>query len=68
MKGNISLKNHIGTFYVIDERIIDGRKLYLLESEIYGDEAACVITDDNFNVLEDNIYNGLDEYIERREN
>ena len=60
MKSDIRLKGLEGTWYVIDER----PGLYLLESEIYGDERPCVITDDKFNVILPNVHNGWFDYEE----
>ena len=36
---NIKIKGHTGTWYEIDRRTLYGKTFYLMESEIYGDEA-----------------------------
>ena len=59
---NIDIDGHIGTWYVIDSAIIDGKTLYLLESEIYGDEAACIIVDESKNIIMSDVWNGFDDY------
>ena len=60
---NISVEGHIGTWYVIDsEEIAGGRKLFLLEHEEYGDEAAHIIIDENKNLVMEGVYNGFDDY------
>lgn len=61
-KDNIKIKDHVGTWYVIDEKPHPvHKKVYLLEHEQYGDLAACLIVDGNFNLLKANVYDGLDE-------
>ncbi len=59
---NIDIDGHIGTWYVIDSAVIDGKSLYLLESEIYGDEAACIIVDESKNIIMSDVWNGFDDY------
>lgn len=61
---NISVSGHKGTWYVIDTKEFDGEKLFLLEHEEYGDEAACVIVDGNRNLKLEEVYNGFDDYEE----
>lgn len=58
---NIEIIGYIGTWYVIGEEVFD-KKVYLLESEVWGDEVPCLITDENFNVILDDVYNGFDDY------
>lgn len=62
MRDGIKVEGHIGKWYVIDEKEYDGKTLYLVESEIYGDEAACLIIDEDFNLVADDIWNGFDDY------
>lgn len=70
---NIEVEGHFGTWYVIDEGMFEltpdtergpetiRARLFLLEHEEYGDEAACVIvTEDGKLVLED-VWNGFDD-------
>ena len=57
--GGIEITGHKGTWYVIDEgdykitQDVDGKPetltahLFLLESELYGDEAACLIVNED---------------------
>lgn len=61
-RDGIKIANRIGTWYVVDEKEYDGRTLYLVESEIYGDEAAWLVIDEDFNEIADEIYNGWDDY------
>lgn len=60
-KENITIKGHVGTWYVIDEDIYSGNKYYLLESEIYGEDAAGIITDADFNIILEDVYNGFED-------
>lgn len=57
----IRVEGHRGTWYVIDEGYHNGRKVYLLEHETYGDEAASVIVDSKGNLLLEDVWNGLEE-------
>ncbi len=61
---NINVEGHTGTWYVIDSEMIDGKNLFLLESEQYGDEAAAIIIDKAGNLVLDGVYNGFDDYRE----
>ena len=63
----IKVEGYRGTWYVIDEAEYDGKTLYLLEHETYGDETAGLIVDDDANLMLDNVWNGFldyDEYLE----
>lgn len=62
MREGIKVKGHRGTWYVIDEREYDGRTLYMVEHETYGDEAASLIIDEDFNLIADEIWNGWEDY------
>jgi hypothetical protein len=61
-KEGIRVEGHCGTWYVIAEEVYDGKTLYLLEHEQYGDEAACVIVDDEGNLVLDDVWNGFEDY------
>lgn len=60
-KENIKIEGHVGTWYVIDETEWKGEKVYLLEHETYGDEAACLIVDNKLNIILEDVWNGLEE-------
>lgn len=60
----IKVPGHRGTWYVIDEAVYDGKVLYLLEHEQYGDEAACVIVDSEGNLILEDVWNGFEDYEE----
>ena len=60
-RDGIKIKGHVGKWYVIDETIWNGAKVYLLEHETYGDEAACLIVNENLTVILDESWNGFDD-------
>lgn len=64
---NITVDEHTGTWYVIDNDIINGEEVFLLESEQYGDEAACLVVNSSGKLLLDDVYNGLEDYKEHLE-
>lgn len=61
LKNNIKIKGHIGTWYVIDEGYHNGKKVYLLEHEEYGDEAAALVVDQDLNIIMDDVWNGFND-------
>ena len=70
---HIKVKGHRGTWYAIDEswaRLTPDeggkpRTIYahvlLLEHEVYGDEAAGLIIDEDGALIMDDVYNGFDD-------
>ncbi len=62
---NIEIEGYTGTWYVIEAEHIKGKDLFLLESEYYGDEAACLIVDGKKNLVMDDVHNGFADYLER---
>ena len=61
VKEHIKIQGHIGRWYEIDSTEIDGKKIYLMEHETYGDmTACCIIVDDNTLILDD-VWNGFDD-------
>lgn len=60
----IKVEGHRGTWYVIDEAEYEGRTLYLLEHETYGDEAASIIIDSDGEVVLEDVWNGWLDYEE----
>lgn len=53
---------------MVDTETVDGRKLFLLESENYGDEAAGIIIDKDRNVIMGDVWNGFSDYHEKYDN
>jgi len=65
---NIRVEGRIGTWYVIDETYHRGCKIFLLEHEIYGDEAACIAVDKNGKVVCEDIYDDFPDCLDCAEN
>ena len=63
-KDGIKVNGHVGTWYVIDETRYNGCKYYLLESEIYGDEAAALIVNSKCQIVLDDVWNGFDDLLD----
>ena len=66
-KQNVRVDERRGTWYEVDSTIILGRKLYLMEHEFYGDEAANIIIDENEKLVMSDVWNGFQDYIEATE-
>lgn len=65
----IKVKNHVGTWYALSERQTPIGRLYLVESELYGDEAPCLWIDSTCRLILEDVWNGaedLEEYFESR--
>lgn len=60
----ITIEGYTGTWYVIDTNETPFGDLFLLESEVYGDETASLIVDENGLVLLDYVWNGFDDLFE----
>jgi len=52
----ISIKGHIGTWYVIDETFHNGKAIFLLEHEEHGDEVPGIAVDVKCNIVCEDIY------------
>ena len=57
-----------GTWYVVDTETVDGKEIFLLENEDYGDETFGIIIDKDRNVLVDEAWNGFSDYHEKYDN
>ena len=66
-KKNIKIEGYKGTWYTIEEGYHLGNKVYLLESETYGDETACIIVNNQGRVILDDVWNGFED-LEELEN
>lgn len=60
----IKVKGHVGKWYVIDNSYYNGKRVFLLEHETYGDAAACVIVDENGDLILEDVWNGFDDLYE----
>lgn len=62
---NLKVEGHRGTWYVVNQTYFKGEKVFLLESEIWGDEAPYIIVDKYNNIVMDDCYELSDlQYIE----
>lgn len=60
-KEGLKVEGHKGTWYVIDEGYYKGKRVYLLEHEQYGEDAACLIVNKDLEILMDDVWNGLED-------
>lgn len=58
----IKIEGYKGTWYIIDESVADIGNIYLLESEQWGEDVASLIVDKDYNIILEDVCNGLDEY------
>lgn len=56
----VKIKGHTGTWYEIDRRMFYRQNFYLVESEVYGDEAACIIIDESHTPIIEDVFTGFD--------
>ena len=64
---SITVKGHDGTWYVINETVHKGRKVFLLEHEDYGDESFCIAVDENNNIICEEITDDFPECLDCEE-
>jgi hypothetical protein len=60
-KEGIKINGHVGTWYIIGESFYKGEKVYLLEHEKYGDEAASLIVNGDLKIIMDEVFNGFSD-------
>lgn len=65
---SLIIDGYEGTWYVVDTETVDGKELFLLENENYGDETFGIIIDKDRNVLVDEAWNGFSDYHEKYDN
>ncbi len=58
---NIAVDGHIGTWYVIDTQAFGDKTYFLLEHEEYGDEASCIIVDEDKKLILEDVWNGFSD-------
>lgn len=70
-RDGIKIEGHRGTWYVINEMDVyndatkkEDKRLYLLEHEVYGEDAPHLIVDKDLNIILDDVWNGFDDYWE----
>jgi len=55
----IVIPSHIGSWHIIDQQTQpDGQTFFLLEHDVFGDDAACIIVDEKHNLILDDVWNG----------
>lgn len=64
---SIRIPGHKGTWHIIDKTEDGDKTLFLLEHDTYGDEAACLIVDEDMNLLCEDVWNGFNDYFEQKE-
>ena len=65
---SLIIDGYESTWYVVDTEAVDGKELFLLENEEYGDETFGIIIDKDRNVLVDEAWNGFADYHEKYDN
>lgn len=58
-KDSIKIKGYCGKWHVVDETIWNAKKLYLLEHDTFGDATACLIVNEELEVVLDDVWNGF---------
>ena len=61
---SITVEGHKGKWYVINEAVHDGRTVYLLEHETYGDEVPGIAVDTDGKVVCEEIYDDFPECLD----
>jgi hypothetical protein len=61
---NIKIEGHVGRWYVIDETVNNGRKVFLLEHETYGDDVAHIAVDIHGKIVCEEIYDDFPECLD----
>ena len=58
----VELDGYMGAWNVIENAEIDGRELFMLENDYYGDSAAYIIADKDGKIVDDNVWGDFEEY------
>ena len=58
----IKIDGHMGKWYVIDTANYKNMDVFLLEHETYGDEAPCLIVNQDSGIMLDDVWNGFEDY------
>lgn len=57
----LSVEGHFGTWHTIDSADFYGRKIFLMEHDFYGDDAAGIAVTEDGELVAEDLWNGLDE-------
>ncbi len=63
---HVTVHGHRGKWYVVDDGWFkksddDPIHVFLMEHETYGDTAACIIVDEDINLIMEDVYNGFSD-------
>lgn len=58
----VELDGYAGAWNVIENAEIDGRELFMLENDYYGDSVAYIVADKDGNVVDNNVWGNFEEY------
>lgn len=56
-----SVEGHFGTWHTIDSADFYGRKIFLMEHDFYGDDAAGIAVTEDGELVAEDLWNGLDK-------
>lgn len=59
---DLSVAGHHGKWHTIDSRDVEGHTFFLMEHNDYGDEAPCIIVDEQGKLAISNVYDGFDDH------
>ena len=59
----VKIQGHIGTWHTIDNAWHRGKRVFLMEHDEYGDEAACLIVDHYGNIIMEDVWNGFSDLV-----
>lgn len=57
----VKVNGHIGKWHTIEAGYWHGKKVFLMEHDTFGDEAACIIIDKDGKLVLDDVWNGFDD-------
>ncbi len=58
----VELDGYSGAWNVIENAEIDGRELFMLENDYYGDSVAYIVADKDGNIVDNNVWGDFEEY------
>ena len=61
-KANVKVIGYTGTWYEINKKRYNSGCLYLMEHEQYGDNAPCIIINDDNEIKMEYVQNGFSDY------
>ena len=58
----LAVAGHVGTWHTVDHMEVDGHTFWLMEHDTFGDEAPCIILDEQGKLAISDVYDGFDEH------